>query len=70
MTQLVLEIFSTLEDIILSFADIIIIAVSSIVQLFYTPEGGLTFVGTLLLIGLGMSLVFWAFRFIRNLIRR
>lgn len=67
---LVSELFEIVGSVITSLINALVNAVSGITSIFYEPETGFTFVGTLLLIGLGFTLVFWAFRFIRNLIRR
>lgn len=64
------ELFEIVSSVISSLVDALISAVNGITALFYEPETGFTFVGTMLLIGLGFTLVFWAFRFIRGLIRR
>lgn len=66
---LVSELFEIVGSVITSLINALVQAVSGITTIFY-DEGSFTFVGTLLLIGLGFTLVFWAFRFIRNLIRR
>lgn len=46
-------------------------AITGVVSIFYDAETNeLTIVGVLLLFGLAMSLVFFAFNFIRSLIRK
>lgn len=67
---IVSELFEIVGSVINSLVNALIEAVSGITPMFYEPETGFTFVGVLLLIGLGFTLVFWAFRFIRNLIRQ
>lgn len=67
--SIITELFEIVSAVITSLVGALTSAVNGITGLFY-DEGGFTFVGTLLLIGLGFTLVFWAFRFIRNLIRR
>lgn len=44
-------------------------AIEGVVTIFYDSDG-LTIIGVLLLFGLAMTLVFFAFRFIRGLIRK
>lgn len=64
------ELFEIVSAVITSLVNALTSAVNGITGLFYDAENGFTFVGTMLLIGLGFTLVFWAFRFIRGLIRR
>lgn len=45
-------------------------AVQGVTDIFYDSTEGLTIVGVLLLFGLAMTLVFFAFRFIKGLIRK
>lgn len=45
-------------------------AFEGVVSIFYDDTDGLTIIGVLLLFGLAMSLVFFAFSFIRGLIRK
>lgn len=72
---MVSSIFSTLGEIISSFAGLLVDLFSSVVAIFYTAPtgsettGSLTIVGTLMLIALATGLVIWAFNFIRRLIR-
>lgn len=72
---MVSSIFSTLGEIISSFASLLVDLFSSVVAIFYTAPtgsettGSLTIVGTLMLIALATGLVIWAFNFIRRLIR-
>lgn len=63
------SIFSTISDVIAKFADAFGDSVTSVVSMFYTAEGGLTILGTLGLIGLGIGLVYGAFRLIRRLMK-
>ncbi len=66
---MVVQFWETVVEVITGFTNALISAFSNITQLFYKDDG-FTVVGQLLLIGLGMSIVYYAFRFIRNLIRR
>ncbi len=47
-------------------------AFTGVLEIFYTTgeDGGFTVLGTLLLLGLAMSLVFFALKYIRSLIAR
>lgn len=55
-------------DTITSFAGVLASSVNSIVAIFYA-NNSLTFVGILLCIAMGVGVVYFAFRLIRNLIR-
>lgn len=71
---MITQIFQVLGDIISAFASLVVDLFSSVVSIFYTAgtgsdPGSLTIVGTLTLIGAGVGLVMWAFRFLRSLIR-
>lgn len=67
------SIFETITNAINAFAGSLTSAVTSVGALFYTPgegnaPGSMTFLGTLLLIGVGVGVVYWVFRLIRGLI--
>lgn len=69
---MVTAIFEAVGSVITAFAGVIGNGFSALLEIFYTTSGtnaGLTPVGTLSLIGLGMALVYWAFRIIRGLIK-
>lgn len=66
-------IFETITAAINGFAGSLTQAVTSVGALFYTPgegsaAGSMTFLGTLVLIGVGVGVVYWVFRLIRGLI--
>lgn len=69
---MIAEIFQTIGDAISAFASSLSSAVTSVTALFYTSgeNGGLTFLGTLLLIAVGVGVVYWVFRLIKGLIGR
>lgn len=69
---MIAEIFETIGDAISAFASSLSSAVTSVTGLFYTSgeNGGLTFLGTLLLIAVGVGVVYWVFRLIKGLIGR
>lgn len=67
-------IFQVLGEIVSAFAALVVDLFEAVVSIFYTAgtgsdPGQLTIVGTLALIGAGVGLVMWGFRFIRSLIR-
>lgn len=68
---MVSAIFSTIGDAITGFTTALSSAVGSITEMFYVASGdnaGLTVLGVLALIGVGVGMVYWAFRLIRRLI--
>lgn len=69
---MVADIFETIGQAVTSFATALGSAVSSVTSMFYTTGegGGLTFLGTLILIVVGVGLVYWGFRLIRGLLHR
>lgn len=67
---IVTEIISAVGEWITGVFGWLVAAVEGVVGIFYDSTEGLTIVGVLLLFGLAMSLVFFAFRFIRGLIRK
>lgn len=71
---MVAEIFETISSAITGFASAVSSAVSSIVAMFWTPAesgtgGDFTFLGTLLLVGLGAGLVYLAIRLIYRAVK-
>ena len=67
---MIAQFWEAIVEVVTGFTNALIGAFSNITELFYKDETGFTIIGQLLLIGLGMSIVYYAFRFIRNLIRR
>ena len=73
--KMVSQIFSVLGEIGQGFANLLVDLFGAVVSIFYTAPtgnettGSLTVVGILALIALGTSLVMWAFRYIKSLIR-
>ena len=66
------DIFDAVGDAVTGFSTALSSAVSSVTSMFYTTgeNGGLTVLGTLLVIAVGCGLVYFAFRLIKGLIRR
>lgn len=71
VTNVISDIFSAVGQAITGFSTALASSVSSVTSMFYTSgtDHGLTFLGVLLCIALGVGLVYWAFRVIRSLIR-
>lgn len=64
-------IFEAVTQAVQAFAGSLSSAVTAITNMFYVASGdnaGLTTLGNLLLIGVGVGLVYWVFRLIRGLI--
>lgn len=72
MSGLVSDIFEVIADAITNFATALGSAITSVTSMFYTTgeNAGLTFLGTLILIVVGVGLVYWAFRLIKGLLHR
>lgn len=62
MTSVISAITSVFDAIMTWLGD----AVSSVSTMFYTPEAGLTFIGTLAVVGLAFSVVFLIMGIIQN----
>lgn len=67
---MVTELWTIISEVLTGFITALVSAFNGITEIFYDATEGFTFLGQLLLIGLGMGIVYFAFRFIRNLIRR
>lgn len=69
--NIISDIFTAVGQAITAFTTNLSSAVSGITSMFYTSgeNGGLTFLGLLLCIALGVGLVYWAFRLIKSLIK-
>lgn len=65
---MVAHIFGAIGDAITAFAGVLGNGFTSLLAIFYDATSGLTAVGTLALIGVGVGIVYWAFRLVRNLI--
>lgn len=68
-------IMSTLSSVAESFGGVLGKVFNGITSIFYTPgasgaAGELTFLGVILLVGVGASLVYWGFKLIQSLISK
>lgn len=63
------DIFSKVTDIVEKVGALFVSLFQSAVSIFYNEETGLTVIAILSLVGLGFSLLTWAFNFIRNLMK-
>lgn len=65
---MVQSIFETIGDVLTEYVTAISGVFQNLINIFYNAETGLTLMGTLLLIGVGIGIVVWAFNLVRNLI--
>ena len=63
------QILETVTAWVSGFTTMFVSIFENLVKIFYTAESGMTLVGTLALAGLGIGLVYFAYRVIRKLIR-
>lgn len=63
-------IFQEVGSAVTAFTTALSNAVSGVTSMFYDATNGLTTLGSLLLIAVGVGLVYWAFRLIKGLVRR
>ena len=68
---MVTSVISTIQSWVTSFTTMFVSIFETLVGIFYKSgeQGGITLVGTLALGGLGIGLVYFAYRVIRNLMR-
>lgn len=67
---MVAHIFEVIASAITQFLSALTSSVTGITSLFYDSTNGMTFLGTLLLIAVGVGIVYWAFNLIMSLVRR
>lgn len=69
---MIADIFSEIGAAVSGFTTALASAITSVTSMFYTTgeNGGLTVLGSLLLIGVGVAIVYWVFRLFRGLISR
>lgn len=63
------DIFDKVTAIVEKVGSLFVSLFQSAVSIFYNAETGLTVIGVLSLVGLGFSLLMWAFNFVRGLIK-
>lgn len=68
--EIITEIFEVIGGAVTNFATTLASAVTSVTGMFYSAEGGMTFLGVLLLIAAGVGIVYFGFRLIKGLVRR
>lgn len=65
---MVSSIFTTIGDVIAGYVGAISEMFSSLIAIFYVEDTGLTLIGTLLLLAVGVGIVVWGFNMVTNLI--
>ena len=68
--SIVSEIFEVIGNAVTGFMSAITSALSGVTAIFWNDEKGLTFIGTLMLLGLGIALVYFAISFVTRLVRK
>ena len=63
------DIFEKVTSIVEQVGSLFVSLFESAVSIFYNDETGLTIIGVLSLVGIGFSLLMWAFNFIRSLLK-
>lgn len=63
------ELFDLISEVFTEFFGVIQTGLSSVVGLFWETETGLTMIGTIMLVGLGIGLVWTLIRFVTGLVR-
>ena len=63
------QILETVTGWVTGFTTMFVTIFENLVKIFYTAENGMTLVGTLSLAGLGIGLVYFAYKVIRKLIK-
>lgn len=67
---MVAQIFSEISAAITAMLSALTSAITGVTSLFYDATNGVTFLGVLLLIAVGVGIVYWAFNLIKGLVRR
>ena len=66
---MVTKVIEVVTSWVTAFTTMFVDIFENLVKIFYTAEGGMTLVGTLALAGLGIGLVYFAYKVIRKLMR-
>lgn len=70
MTGVLQGIFAALKVGVENFGDVLATAFKTVANVFWDNETGLTFIGTIMLITLAISVVLWGFNFVQKIIHR
>lgn len=62
-------IFDVIAEVLTEYVSAITNVFEGVINIFYQSDTGLTLMGTLLLIGIGVGIVVWAFNLVKGLIR-
>ena len=63
------QVIETVTAWVTSFTNMFVSIFENLIKIFYTAESGITLVGTLAFAGLGIGLVYFAYRVIRKLMK-
>ena len=66
---MITQVLQTITAWVTGFTTMFVDIFEGLVKIFYTAENGITLVGTLALAGLGIGLVYFAYKVIRRLMR-
>jgi hypothetical protein len=67
---MIAKLFEVLTEVVTSTLSLVKSVFTNTTEIFYIEETGFTFVGTLMLVTLGMSLAFFAWKVIKGLLIR
>lgn len=67
--SIVTQLWEVVSSVVSGMISALVSALSSLTVVFYETETGFTFIGVLLLMGIGVGLVYFVFRFVQNLVR-
>ena len=67
--EVISAIFTSVGHAITSFSGALASGLTSITSMFYDSTNGLTFLGVLLTIAMGVGIVYWGFRLVKSLIK-
>lgn len=68
--QLITRVFEVVSGVVTSLMGVLTNLFNNVVAIFYNAENGFTFIGTLLLIAVGVPLVYWGINFVIGLIKK
>lgn len=67
--QIISAIFTSVGNAITSFSTALGSGLTAVTSMFYDATDGLTFLGVLLTIAMGVGIVYWGFRLVKSLIK-
>lgn len=67
--ELITQIFQTIGSTVTAYVGVLVDMFTSLIEIFYVPESGLTILGVLLVFTFGIGVVKFGFNLIRSLLR-